>query len=40
MTRPRHPVPGDAARLSQFLQGRPRWSVFWDKRYGVWPLAA
>jgi len=21
------------------MQDRPRWSVFWDKRYGVWRAA-
>jgi len=30
------PAPGDAARLTRFLTDHPRWSVFWDKRYGVW----
>ena len=35
----RLPAPGDAARLARFLAGRPRWSVFWDKAYGVWRAA-
>lgn len=39
MTRPRLPAPGDAARLTRFLSDRPRWSVFWDKAYGVWRAA-
>jgi len=39
MTSPRLPAPGDAARLTGFLQDRPHWSVFWDKRYGVWRAA-
>jgi hypothetical protein len=33
------PPPGDAARLTRFLQGHPGWSVFWDKKYGVWRAA-
>ncbi len=39
MTSPRLPAPGDVARLTRFMQDRPRWSVFWDKRYGVWRAA-
>jgi hypothetical protein len=39
MTSPRLPAHGDAARLTRFLQDRPRWSVFWDKKYGVWHAA-
>jgi hypothetical protein len=39
MTSYRLPAPGDAARLARFLAGRPRWSVFWDKAYGVWRAA-
>ena len=39
MTSPRLPAPGDAARLARFMAGRPRWSVFWDKAYGVWRAA-
>ena len=26
-------------RLTRFLQDRPHWPVFWDKRYGVWRAA-
>jgi hypothetical protein len=33
------PAPGDAARLAGFLREHPRWSVFWDKRAGVWRVA-
>ena len=33
------PAPADAARLASFLRQHPRWSVFWDKRYGVWRVA-
>jgi hypothetical protein len=33
------PAPADAARLSLVLDEHPRWSVFWDKRYGVWRAA-
>lgn len=33
------PAPADAARLSSLLHRHPRWSVFWDKRYGVWRVA-
>lgn len=33
------PAPGDAERLSRFLQDRYRWSAFWDKAYGVWRVA-
>jgi hypothetical protein len=33
------PAPGDAARLTGFLREHPRWSVFWDKVYGVWRAA-
>ena len=32
-------APADAARLAWFLRDQPRWSVFWDKRYGVWRAA-
>ena len=35
----RLPPPGDAARLAEFLSGRPSWSLFWDKRHGVWRAA-
>ena len=33
------PAPADAARLASFLHRHPRWSAFWDKRYGVWRVA-
>ena len=33
------PAPADAARLASFLRQHPRWSAFWDKRYGVWRVA-
>lgn len=33
------PAPGDAARLASFLQHHQRWSVFWDKAYGLWRAA-
>jgi hypothetical protein len=38
--RPRpQPAAADAARLGAFLAGRPGWSAFWDKRYGLWRAA-
>ena len=33
------PAPADVARLTGFLHHHPRWSAFWDKRYGVWRVA-
>ena len=39
MTKPLLPAPGDAARLTRFLPGHPRWSVFWDKAHGMWRAA-
>ena len=33
------PAPGDPARLAGFLSEHPRWSVFWDKKHGVWRAA-
>ena len=33
------PPPADAARVSCFLADQPRWSAFWDKRFGVWRVA-
>jgi hypothetical protein len=39
MTSPRLPAPGDAARLARFLQDHQCWSIFWDKRHGVWRAA-
>jgi hypothetical protein len=35
----RLPAPGEAARLAGFLPEHPCWSVFWDKRAGVWRAA-
>lgn len=37
MTAP--PPPAAASRLARFVHEHPRWSVFWDKRYGVWRAA-
>jgi hypothetical protein len=33
------PPPGDASRLTRFLQDHLRWSVFWDKKHGLWRAA-
>jgi len=33
------PPPGDAARVSCFLAEHPRWSAWWDKKYGLWRVA-
>jgi hypothetical protein len=33
------PPPAAAARLAGVLREHPCWSVFWDKRYGVWRAA-
>lgn len=33
------PPPADAARISRFLADHPRWSAYWDKKYGVWRAA-
>jgi len=33
------PPPEDAARITLFLAGHPRWSAFWDKKYGLWRVA-
>jgi hypothetical protein len=33
------PAPGEAARLAGLLHEHPRWSMFWDKRHGVWRAA-
>jgi hypothetical protein len=30
------PPPCAAARIADFLAGHLSWSVFWDKRYGLW----
>lgn len=31
--------PGQAAQITSFLHDHPHWSVFWDKRYGIWRAA-
>ena len=36
---PHIPPSGQAARITSFLHDHPRWSVFWDKRYGLWRAA-
>ena len=33
------PSAADAARLSYFLRDQPRWSVYWDKKRGLWHVA-
>jgi hypothetical protein len=33
------PTPGDATRLAGFPHEHPHWSVFWDKKHGVWHAA-
>jgi hypothetical protein len=33
------PIAADAARLAAFLDRRPGWSAFWDKRYCLWRAA-
>jgi len=33
------PPPEDAARVSCFLADQPRWSVYWDKKPGLWRVA-
>ena len=33
------PPPADAARVSCFLADQPRWSIYWDKMYGLWRVA-
>jgi len=30
------PTPEDAWRIAIFLQRHQWWSVFWDKKHGVW----
>ena len=35
----RLPASGDAARLTHVLPEHPRWSIFWDKKHGVWRAA-
>jgi hypothetical protein len=36
---PHLPPPAQAARITSFLHDHPRWSVFWDKHYGLWRAA-
>ena len=33
------PSPTDAARVSCFLRDHPQWSVYWDKKHGLWRVA-
>ena len=33
------PPSADAARISFFLAEHLRWSVWWDKKYGLWRVA-
>ena len=33
------PPPADATRVSCFLADQPRWSIYWDKMYGLWRAA-
>jgi len=33
------PTPEDAWRIASFLQQHHCWSVFWDKKYGIWRAA-
>lgn len=33
------PPPAAVARITRIIRQRPRWSVFWDKRYAVWRAA-
>ena len=33
------PPPADAARISRFLADQLRWSIYWDKKYGLWRVA-
>jgi len=30
---------GHPAQITRILNGHPRWSAFWDKRYGLWRVA-
>ena len=36
---PHIPPPGQAARITGLLHDHPHWSVFWDKRDGLWRVA-
>ena len=33
------PSPGDASRITCFVRDCPGWSVFWDKKVGLWRVA-
>jgi hypothetical protein len=33
------PLPADASRVSCFLANHPRWSIYWDKKHGLWRVA-
>jgi hypothetical protein len=33
------PAPDAAARVIRVVREHPCWSVFWDKRFGVWRVA-
>ena len=33
------PPPADAARVSCFLADQLPWSIYWDKKYGLWRVA-
>ena len=33
------PPPADAARVSRFLAEHLSWSIYWDKKYGLWRVA-
>ncbi len=33
------PPVADAARVLRFLVDHPRWSFYWDKKYGLWRVA-
>lgn len=33
------PPPADAVRITGIMRQHPRWSVFWDKAYGLWRAA-
>ena len=35
----RVPPTEDAVRAHGILRDHPRWSAFWDKRYGLWRVA-
>jgi hypothetical protein len=33
------PLAGETARITSILHEHQRWSVFWDKHYGLWRAA-